>query len=96
MSHLRLFTVDNAAQPLFESSDASEISAEPAKAGIRFEQWQADAPLTAHSSPAEILAAYAADIERLKTERGYITVVIWHFSRTINVQSHRYLVIAVA
>lgn len=74
MSHLRLFAADNATQPLFESSDSGEISAVLAKAGIRFEQWQTDAPLTAHSSPAEILAAYAADINRLKTERGYITV----------------------
>ena len=74
MSHLRLFAADNATQPLFESSDSGEISAVLAKAGIRFEQWQADAPLAAHSSPAEILAAYAADINRLKAERGYITV----------------------
>lgn len=74
MSHLRLFAVENATQPLFESSDAGEISAVLAKAGIRFEQWHADAPLTADSSPAEILAAYATDINRLKAERGYITV----------------------
>lgn len=74
MSHLRLFAVDNATQPLFESSDAGEISAVLAKAGIRFEQWQADAPLSALSSNDDILQAYAADIQRLKHERGYITV----------------------
>lgn len=74
MSHLRLFAVDNATQPLFESSDAGEISAVLAKAGIRFEQWQAGAPLSALSSNDDILQAYAADIQRLKHERGYITV----------------------
>ncbi|NRQ43714.1 acireductone dioxygenase [Rheinheimera sp. YQF-2] len=74
MSHLRLFAVDNATQPLLESSDAGEISAVLANAGIRFEQWQAGAPLSALSSNDDILQAYAADIQRLKHERGYITV----------------------
>lgn len=74
MSHLRLFAVDNATQPLLESSDAGEISAVLTKAGIRFEQWQAGAPLSALSSNDDILQAYAADIQRLKHERGYITV----------------------
>jgi 1,2-dihydroxy-3-keto-5-methylthiopentene dioxygenase len=74
MSHLRLFAVDNATQPLLESSDAGEISAVLANAGIRFEQWQAGAPLSSLSSNDDILQAYAADIQRLKHERGYITV----------------------
>jgi 1,2-dihydroxy-3-keto-5-methylthiopentene dioxygenase len=74
VSQLRLFAADNAAQPLFETHDNTEITAVLAKAGIRFEQWQAAAPIHAQSSNEEILAAYTADIDKLKTERGYVAV----------------------
>jgi 1,2-dihydroxy-3-keto-5-methylthiopentene dioxygenase len=41
--------------------------------GIRFERWTAAAPLTESASPDEVMQAYAADIERLKREEGYVT-----------------------
>ncbi|HEY0923331.1 acireductone dioxygenase [Rheinheimera pacifica] len=74
MSRLTVYSSDNATTPLLDTSNNGHISAELAKAGIRFEQWQANAPVTAHSSNDDILQAYAADIQRLKRERGYITV----------------------
>ena len=74
MSQLTVFASNNPLQPLLHTSDSNEISQQLQNAGVRFEQWQADAPLTAHSSHTEILAAYAADIDRLKAERGYVTV----------------------
>lgn len=74
MSRLTVYSSDNAAYPLFDSNNSQHISAELAKAGIRFEQWQAGALVTAHSSNEDILQAYAADIQRLKAERGYVTV----------------------
>ncbi|MBZ9613650.1 1,2-dihydroxy-3-keto-5-methylthiopentene dioxygenase [Rheinheimera maricola] len=74
MSQLTVFNSDNPAQPLLHTSDSNEIKQQLQKAGVRFEQWQATAPIDADSSAEQIQAAYAGDINRLKTERGYITV----------------------
>ena len=41
--------------------------------GIAFERWSASAPVAADASADEVLAAYAADIERLKALGGYVT-----------------------
>jgi 1,2-dihydroxy-3-keto-5-methylthiopentene dioxygenase len=40
---------------------------------IAFERWQAARPLGEGASADEVLAAHAADIERLKAEGGYVT-----------------------
>ena len=74
MSHLTIFSADNPSQALFDSSDATAIAQQLQQAGIRFERWQAHAPIDAQSSHEQILQAYASDIDKLKTERGYITV----------------------
>lgn len=74
MSRLTVYATDNAVTPLLDTSNHVQISTELAKAGIRFEQWQAGEKITAQSSNDAILQAYAADIQRLKHERGYITV----------------------
>lgn len=42
-----------------------------APAGVRLERWEAAATLPDTATDADILAAYAADIERLKAEGGY-------------------------
>jgi 1,2-dihydroxy-3-keto-5-methylthiopentene dioxygenase len=49
--------------------------------GVRFERWQASQPLAADASSEAILAAYAADIERLKLERGYRTADVVRLKR---------------
>jgi 1,2-dihydroxy-3-keto-5-methylthiopentene dioxygenase len=49
--------------------------------GLRFERWTASQPLEADASSEEILAAYAADIERLKRERGYKTADVVRMKR---------------
>src|SRR5690606_32093184 len=41
--------------------------------GVRFEQWEAGATITAESSSEDILHAYAEAIDRLMTEGGYKT-----------------------
>jgi 1,2-dihydroxy-3-keto-5-methylthiopentene dioxygenase len=41
--------------------------------GVRFEKWAAAAPLSDAATPEEVLQAYAADIDRLKTAEGYVT-----------------------
>jgi len=56
------------------STDRDEIARILGAQGIVFEQWEASAPLGAESGQDEILAAYASDIERLKSDYGYTTV----------------------
>ncbi|MEM9906753.1 MAG: acireductone dioxygenase [Cyanobacteria bacterium P01_D01_bin.44] len=41
--------------------------------GIGYEQWQPTQPLGENATPDEILAAYAADIDRMKVAGGYTT-----------------------
>jgi 1,2-dihydroxy-3-keto-5-methylthiopentene dioxygenase len=41
--------------------------------GIGYEQWQPAHQLSEGASAAEVLAAYAPEIERLKSEGGYVT-----------------------
>ena len=74
MSRLQIFDLSQPQQARFSSSDAAEIAAKLQQQGIRFEQWQAAAPVSASSSSEQVLSAYAADIRRLQTEQGYQTV----------------------
>jgi 1,2-dihydroxy-3-keto-5-methylthiopentene dioxygenase len=55
-------------------TDYAEISSRLAEYGIRFERWQANAPLSKDATQAEVLAAYQADIERLMQENGFQSV----------------------
>jgi 1,2-dihydroxy-3-keto-5-methylthiopentene dioxygenase len=56
-----------------EITNRDEILAFLRARGVRFEQWAAAAPLTEDATPDDVMAAYAADIDRLKREEGYQT-----------------------
>lgn len=53
--------------------DREAIARRLADAGIAYERWEPSHPVPASASPAEILDAYNAEIERLKTDGGYVT-----------------------
>ena len=53
--------------------DREAIARRLADAGIVYERWEPSHPVPASASPAEILDAYNAEIERLKTDGGYVT-----------------------
>ena len=74
MSNITVYRDTNPQQPLFKSDDGAAIRQQLAEIGVRFERWQAEQAIDASSSAEEILAAYRSEIERLKTEQGYITV----------------------
>ena len=74
MSQLKIFSDQNPTSPLTASMDKQEIALLLKDAGVRYEQWQANAPLSEAAEQDEIIDAYAKDIERLKQEDGYITV----------------------
>lgn len=74
MSRLRIFNEGEPATPLQVVNDHAGMAAELAKIGVRFEQWEANAPLQPGASPDEVMAAYRADIDRLIEENGFRTV----------------------
>ena len=41
--------------------------------GIDYERWDTSRPLSADAPPEEVLKAYATEIDRLKSEGGYVT-----------------------
>ena len=74
MSRLRIFTEENAAEPLLSTEALDEIEAELQQIGVRFEQWQAGKPIEAGDAPDVVLDAYRSDIDRIVAEKGFRTV----------------------
>jgi len=56
-----------------EIRDPNEIREFLTRFGIRFEQWDVAGRIDADATNEEILAAYAPEIERLKSEHGFVT-----------------------
>ena len=74
MSRLRIFEEGAPDAPVWSGTDHAAIAAELARIGVRFEQWEAAQPIVPGASPAEVMAAYRADIDRISAEKGYKTV----------------------
>lgn len=74
MSQLRIFSQENGQTPVFSSDKHSEIAAELNKVGVLFERWETQNAIAAGADSDTILTAYHADIERIKSLGGYITV----------------------
>lgn len=54
-------------------TDAVEVTRYLANIGIDYERWEASAPVSIDAPAAEILAAYAPQIEQLNARGGYVT-----------------------
>lgn len=74
MSRLRIFPDDDPALILISTSDQAEMARQLADIGVRFEQWQANAPVAPGAEPEDVMAAYRTDIDRLVAENGFKTV----------------------
>ena len=74
MSHLTIYWDDSASHTLLDTRDGDEIAAALQPIGVRFERWSASTQLPADVNDAAVMAAYSADIERLKSECGYQSV----------------------
>ncbi|MBI4483817.1 MAG: cupin domain-containing protein [Acidobacteria bacterium] len=70
---MALVTIPEEKRTLSEKGSISEYLA---TRGIDYEQWRPEHPVEANAPPAEILAAYAREIERLKARGGYVTADI--------------------
>ena len=73
-STLRVYDENDGAKPLIDTTDRAEIARILGAEGILFERWEAGVPLNAEADQDAILAAYEADIARLKSAYGYTTV----------------------
>jgi 1,2-dihydroxy-3-keto-5-methylthiopentene dioxygenase len=74
MSRLRLFEQGDGTRAQVDTTDRGTIERTLGGLGVRFEAWQATRPLAPTADTDAILAAYAADVERLKSEGGYRSV----------------------
>ena len=74
MSRLRIFNESTPASPVTETRDHHLIAELLGREGVRFERWQATAPVVPGAPQDEVIAAYRADIDRLMQEKGYQAV----------------------
>jgi len=74
MSRLRLFLENEPSTPVLVATTHDAIAAQLAEIGVRFEQWQAAAPLAPGATPDQVMAAYRADIDKIVAEKGFRTV----------------------
>ncbi len=74
MSEMKVFRADTPDTPEQHLTDKTAMAKVLADAGVRYEQWQASAPLSEQPSQEEVISAYRADIDRLMENEGYQTV----------------------
>ena len=74
MTRLRSYHEDRPGEIRFESENFSAIQAHLAKAGVRFERWQAGADIQPGDSQEKVIAASRGDIDRRMAEGGYQAV----------------------
>lgn len=74
MTRLYVYDETNPAALLVDTEDGTEIARELNAIGVRFERWEASAPLAADADQDAVIAAYKPEIDRLKAECGYRSV----------------------
>ncbi|WP_426689221.1 1,2-dihydroxy-3-keto-5-methylthiopentene dioxygenase [Rhodanobacter ginsengiterrae] len=74
MSRLRIFDERHPQSPLAVLDQHAAITAELARIGVRFEQWEASQPIAPGAGQDAVIAAYRSDIDRLMGEAGYQAV----------------------
>jgi 1,2-dihydroxy-3-keto-5-methylthiopentene dioxygenase len=72
MSELRVY--EEAGRPVATYTSFDDIRSQLEAVGVRFERWQADRQLDAHSTQDEIIEAYRDSVNRLMHENGFRTV----------------------
>lgn len=81
MSSLSVYHVSTPDLPNKVLTHLDDIVSTLAEHGVGFDRWQATAPITPGASQEEVIAAYQVQIDKLMTERGYITVDVISLDR---------------
>ncbi len=74
MSSLSVYHESSPDLPNKVLTHLEDIASTLAAVGVRFERWQAAAPIAAGAGQDQVIAAYRPQIEQLMNERGYVTV----------------------
>ncbi|MGN2243107.1 acireductone dioxygenase [Frateuria sp. GZRR33] len=74
MSRLRIYEDAQPSTPVSVHVAPADIARELGKVGVRFEQWEANAPIAPGASQDDVIAAYRHDIDRLMRDEGYQSV----------------------
>ncbi|NBF03880.1 acireductone dioxygenase [Pseudomonas sp. Fl5BN2] len=74
MSSLSVYHVSSPDLPNKVLTHFDDIAATLAEQGISFDRWQATTRIEPGASQEEVIVAYQEQIDRLMTERGYVTV----------------------
>ncbi|MGF6329623.1 1,2-dihydroxy-3-keto-5-methylthiopentene dioxygenase [Pseudomonas sp. BS3782 TE3695] len=74
MSSLSVYHVSSPELPNKVLTHLEDIASTLAEQGVRFDRWQAAAKIQPGASQEEVIAAYQEHIDKLMTERGYLTV----------------------
>jgi 1,2-dihydroxy-3-keto-5-methylthiopentene dioxygenase len=74
VSELRIYPDSDGGAPLATYTRHADIARELGGVGVRFEKWEATKPVQPGASQDEVIAAYRADIDRLRSEEGYQAV----------------------
>lgn len=77
MTQLIVYSATDA-DVLLDTSEFDVISEQLESIGAAIERWKAEQALSADAEPDQILAAYKAQIDRLKGERGYTNADVIH------------------
>ncbi|MGV8844056.1 MAG: 1,2-dihydroxy-3-keto-5-methylthiopentene dioxygenase [Pseudomonas sp.] len=74
MSSLSVYHVSSPDLPNKVLTHLEDIGTLLAEVGVRFERWQAAAAIAPGASQEQVIDAYGHEIDKLKAERGYVTV----------------------
>jgi 1,2-dihydroxy-3-keto-5-methylthiopentene dioxygenase len=74
MSSLSVYHESSPDLPNKVLTHLEDISSTLAAVGVRFERWQAVAPIAPGAGQDQVIAAYRPQIEQLMAERGYLSV----------------------
>lgn len=74
MSSLSVYHVSSPEIPNKVLTHFEDIASTLAEKGVRFDRWEAAARIQPGASQEEVIAAYRTQIDKLMTERGYVTV----------------------
>lgn len=78
MTRLIVYSATDAHDVLLDTTDLDTIATELVPTGAGIERWKAATPLSAEATSEEILEAYKPQIDRLKSERGYVNADVIH------------------
>lgn len=81
MSSLTVYHQSQPDQPEKLLTHGDDIAKTLAPLGVRFERWEANAPLVPGASPEDVIAAYRHEIDALMQEEGYVTVDVVSLDR---------------